>query len=598
MKRSFLMIFILVMIVIPFSTVSAFNPDQPGPHVMADLMPDTVEIFAATRIGEDFIQELDAITTALYAKLPASLAVAEPYTIDRTARLALADEGLDWDALKGLMGNYAAIGVVPVGGFEEEPDMIMVIEITDQAGVEDYLLSVIPEPDEDVQREMVGDTIVYSDNNDPMKVMISPTHFVISTRPDYDPASVASPLSTAAGFTGALNNLPADQYNMLAYMSEATMEAMLSQGDAAELQQMGIDPADAGAVTIGATILAGNTFTIDVAAQTAAPVPTSTVNLDFLSAMPGNTDAFIVATDLTNVYNSVTATIRAVAEENGEEDPTAQIPLMFNFTGLDLEDDVLSWTTGSYGVFFGADFMTILEEAMSTGTVSELNFEAGIVIEATDVAKAQAAAAQLGETLTAMVANEEDVTITQSEVNGTAITSIIASTPLDPSMPPIDIEFVLTATEDFFFFGTRSAFDAVMSGDTLASNSDFGKSTQYLLDNSTSVWYTNSDGVIVSSVIPLAIMGPAVGNVFENVIAELESEPMMEPTPLGGSTDDSSDDADSDTDMSDSSSMNGEFDIIMDVLSVYDEILSSMTISTSVDTGGIVRFRATMSVNP
>ena len=147
-------------------------------------------------------------------------------------------------------------------------------------------------------------------------------------------------------------------------------------------------------------------------------------------------------------------------------------------------------------------------------------------------------------------------------------------------MPPIPLEFVLTATDEFFFFGTRSAFDTIMGGDTLAANADFGKSSQYFLDSATSVWYTNSDGFVISTIVPLALMGPAIDNVFDNIIEELGSEPPQDepssaPMPLGPQT-----------------------ELIMEGLNAYDELLTGATISTSIDEGGIVRFRATMSVNP
>lgn len=565
MKRLFLIIMLMMLVVAPLSMVSAFNPDEPGPHVMAELMPDSTEIFAATRIGADFIAELDAITTALYAKLPPSLAVDQPYTIDATARMALAEEGIDWDELVGLMGDYAAVGVEFVDGFNsgEDPLVIVILEITDQAEVESFFINnIVSSPDEMPERQVDGDTIVYSELSVTLK--ITPSYLVFTNHTDYSPNAVATPLSANPAFTGAVNNLVADRYSMLAYVSAATTQAMLNEGDMAALQQMGLNPTDAGALVAGGTILAGNTLTVDVAMQTAAPMPTSFVNLDFLSAMPGTTDTFIVATDLTNAYNSIIAAVGEAAVANGEDDPTAQIPLVFNFTGLDLEDEVLSWTTGGYGIFMGADLLAMIEEAMNSGTVSELNFDAGIVIEATDVALAQNAAAKLGNTITTLLANEDGVSVEQSEINGTPVTNIIVSAPLDPSAPPLEVEFVLTATEDFFFFGTRSAFDTVMSGDTLAANADFGKSSQYFLNNATSVSYANADGILMSSIIPLA------------------SSSMMAPMIFS-----LSDEMGSDT-----------YAQITEALGAYDDILRSATVSTTVSDGGVVSLRATLSVNP
>lgn len=579
MKRFLITLLFVILMIVPFSTVSAINLDEAGPHVMAEFMPDTTAIFGTSRIGTDFIEELDGIILGIYDKLPDDLEINQPLTLSEALRQAFAEEGIDWGEFSSLLGNYVAFGMEPVGGFDsnEDPLITAVVEITDQAGAEELLLEIAADAPNMPERQMDGDTILYRDDENNIKLMLTPTHLIFSSDLNYQPDAVESPLSENANYLDTINLLNADSYNMLMYVSEPTMESLLRQGNMNDLQQMGVQPGDAGAVAIGLTILTGDTFTVDIAVQTRAPAPTSTVNLDFLNAMPGSTDAFIVATDLTNVYNSLVATIRAAAEENGEDDPTAQIPLVFNFTGLDLEEDVLSWTTGGYGIFLGADFMSIIEEAYQTGTVSELSFDAGIVIEATDVALARNAATELGEFLGNALATEDGVTITQETINDFPVTSILVETPLDPSAPPIVLEFVLTATNDFFFLGTRSAFDAILEGNTLASNSDFNESTQYFLDDTTSVWYTNSDGVVVSTLFPVAFFGVSTTSAIENIIMDFDA-------------DSSSDD--------DDTPVEDPFALFIDVLNAYDDILRSMTITTAVDDGGVVRIRATMSVNP
>ena len=579
MKRFTLMLVLLM--IMPFSTVFAINLDGEGPHILAKMMPASTEMFGATRIGEDFIAELDAITTAVYDKLPESFEI-EPYTLNSTMRTMLAEEGQDWDRWMEILGDHAAIGIEPVDGFNsgEDPIGTVIIEITDQTGAEELFLELTDDSSDVPERQVDGDNIVYISEREPLKLMFTPTHVILTNNIEYTP-NVDPPLSSSANFTGALNMLNADQYNTLGFISEAAVEAMLSEGDMEDLQMLGLNPADAGAIAVGFTILDGRTFTMDIAVQTASPVPESTVSVDFLNAMPSTTDAFVVASDLTNMYNSIVAAVRAAALANGEDDPTVQIPLMFNFTGLDLEEDVLSWTTGGYGVFMGADYMALIDEAMSTGTLSELNIDAGIVIEATDVALAQNAATEFGNFITLALANEEDVTVTQEDIDGVTVTSIVGQGQFDSSSPPIELEFVLTATEQFFFFGTRSALDTIMRGDTLANNADFGASTGYFLDNPTSVWYLSSEGVVSSTIVPLALLGPAIGNVFDNIVDE-----------LGGTTESAP------SNNSGGSAMMDDMGMMVELMDVYNEILSSMTLTTSIDAGGVIRVRGTMSFNP
>ena len=61
MKRLVLKIFLVMLMILPFASVHAINLDNDGPHILADYMPESTEFFAASRVGADFIAELDAI---------------------------------------------------------------------------------------------------------------------------------------------------------------------------------------------------------------------------------------------------------------------------------------------------------------------------------------------------------------------------------------------------------------------------------------------------------------------------------------------------------------------------------------------------------
>jgi len=567
MKRLVLKFFLVMLMILPFTPVHAINLDNDGPHNLADFMPESIEVYAASRIGADFIAELDAISIGLANKLPASLS-AESYTLDSTFRTLFAEEGFDWDEVIGLVGRYGAMGAENVN--DSTPIYIFIVEITDQAGVEALLQKLGEDSNNMPERQMDGDTIVYLDDNEfnPMKAMITPTHFIITSDLDYS-TTVDAPLSANDSFINALGLLSADAYNSLMYVSESVLEMAIAEGDS-DLEQMGVNPEDAGAFVGGFTILDGNTFTLDIAVGTASPVPTSTVSIDFLNALPSSSDTFIVATDLTNVYNSITTSIREAARANDEKDPTADIPLMFNFTGLDLEDDVLSWTTGAYGMFFGANFESIINEAMSTGSVNNIELDAGIVIEATDIALAQNAAAELGQFMEMALGSEDDITITQED----GATSIVVSVPIDPNTDPVELEFVLTATDDFFYLGTRSALDKILAGDTLQGDADFTAASAYFLDNPTSVIYSGADGAIASTIAPLIVMGPAISNTFDNILED-----------LGESSSSGGDAPDTD-------------ELMLEFFQAYSDLFSSMTVTSSIDGNSVIRLRGTLSVNP
>lgn len=559
MKHIRLFVILAFLVVTPLQLVHAFNPDVDSPHVLAGSMPDSTEVFAATRIGSDYIAELDAILLAIYDKVPSSIDM-ERLTFDEAFRMGFDEEGLDWDKFSELLGNYAAVGIEPVNDFEDglEPYGTFVVEITDQKAVDNILVAMSAFEGKLPEGRIEDGVIIYDVEEEDAQILITENQLIVTNHPNY---AVNQPLTllSRTEYTSALGMLQEDRYNGLIYVSEATVEAGLLSRDFENLREMGVNPADAGAMVAGFTILDSRAFIIDGAVQTVALVPTSTVSTGYLNAMPATTDAFVAASDLTNVYNSVISAAQAMAEANGEDDPTAMIQLGFNFTGLDLEEDVLSWTTGGYGVFIGADVKALLNDVIANGEPTELNFDAGIVIEATDVEKAKNVAAELGEFFEQITANDDSVTVTQQSVNGVDFTSIVSEVPMGRS--PIVLEFVLAATDDFLFLGTRSAFDSIMSGDTLASNPDFMASVPYLLDNPTSVWYANSDATLLSS-----ILGNDSGPMRRN---RLDMEKIM----------------------SDPSTASAFVD-------AFGDILSNMTLTTSVDANSVVRFRGSMTLNP
>ena len=556
MKQLRFIILLGLFAVMPFSVIHAIDLNIESPHVMAETMPDSTEIFIASRIGTGWIAELDAVLLALYDKLPESVDF-ERLTIDDVFRKGFDENGLDWDLFSALLGDYAAIGLEPVDNtFKdgEDPLTTVVIEITDQKSVE-VVFDLLSADSDSSTRTMEGDVVRYDNvGKDHATVYITATHIIATTNPNYS-LNPSSPLSSSSDFSNALSLLSEDHYDVLAYASKATLEAALSDGDAEGMQALGLSPQDASALIAGFTLQDGTIFTSDIAMATTASAPSSTVDISYLNTMPASTDAFIVASDFTNLYNSAITMLEEIAKAEGSNDnPATFIPLMFRLTGLDLEEDVLSWTTGSYGIFLGADVMDIMNEVVTSDTLSELNIEVGIIIEATDIALARNTAAELGKFLELVSSDNDEVTVTQTELNGLPATLVTLDVPAKRDNPSFALELVLTTSDDFLFFGTRSAFDSIMSGDTLADNADFNTTVPQLLDNPTSVWYTNADGLLIPT-----------------ILGRNERDGRM--------------------------GLNDPQDIL-DVLYAFDDILTSMTFSTEIDDAGVIRLRGTMTLNP
>lgn len=570
MKHLRMIIMLGLFTLMPFSVIHAIDLDIESPHILAEMMPDSTEIFISSRIGADWMTELDTILLALYDKLPDSVDF-DRVTFDSVFRAGFDENGLDWDMFVSLLGDYAALGLEPITTFndDEDPLATIIIEITDQQAVDSILSLVATESGDIATRTIEGDVIRYDNvGKDDATIFITPDHFVVTTNPDYS-LTPTSPLSASAEFTTALGMLTEETYDLLVYVSEATVETGLSIRDAKGLRAIGLNPQDIEAWVFGFTILDGNTFTVDVAIGTTTASSGSTVNINYLNAMPATTDAFVVATDLTNVYNHAIMLLQGIAEAEGKgENPAKMIPFVFRLTGLDLEEDVLSWTTGGYGIFIGADIMGIIDEMATTDSLSDLNIEAGIVIEATDVVLAQHTATELGEFLELATANEDNVTVTQSEINGLPVTLIQLDVPTKRASQPLGLEFVLTTTNEFFFLGTRSAFDSIMTGNTLADNADFLSTVPRILDNPTSVWYINADGMLIPTILGLNDKHVGENRLRDRLGLDRLTELLNNPAQ------------------------------VLDVLESFDDILTSMTFTTAVDNDGVIRLRATMTVNP
>jgi hypothetical protein len=212
-----------------------------------------------------------------------------------------------------------------------------------------------------------------------------------------------------------------------------------------------------------------------------------------------------------------------------------------------LQDDILSWTTGDYALFTRLNVVDLAAGVVENPNVlPDLNgrFDFGLVIEATDAEKAQALAEKLGALITGALSqgNTPGVTVGSDEINGVAVTVISLEAPIAPGNT-FNLDITLGASDDVFFIATRPAATSIITGDgTLASNPGYLDAQPYLLANPTSVWYADGEGLIAGlggiTLVTLALLGPAVGNTFDTIVAELETPPNLsgEATPVASPT--------------------------------------------------------------
>ena len=215
-------------------------------------------------------------------------------------------------------------------------------------------------------------------------------------------------LGSSAAFTGAMDKLPADDYNLTVYMALGDLftEALQQESQATQATMSAIMPLlnAIGPVAIGGTILNDVSLTLDYAMEldTSAyediglPSPTNLAPLDpaFAAHVPADAPLVIFQTGLGYNFDGMMAGLDLQAEAMGEEgaqiqEGIAQFEAMFTqFTGLDLREDVISWMTGNYAVFLKLN--PELNTSSAFGVFATFPVEFGLAVEATDPTQAAA----------------------------------------------------------------------------------------------------------------------------------------------------------------------------------------------------------------
>lgn len=556
MKRLLVTVIMMFTVLVPLSVSHAINLDLPNPHQLADYMLESTEVYLGSRMGAEYFDELDALALSVYEKLPESLDI-EPVTIDSYMRQEFEAQGYDWDAFVTLLGDYMAAGIeFPEDDFlGDDPYFTFVAEITDRQATIDALLALVTPldtvPPNIPERD---DFLVYEDVD--FVVYATETHFVFSTHPNYI-LDLDTTLSDSSEYQNALTTLPADSYSGLMYVSASAMNEIATRENMATSRAIfALNPEDTGAVMIGITGLSNTVLAIDTAIQTASSPPDPLIMTDALNLLPQEADAFIVGDDLSNLYN----TVAGWAQASGEEDPTEQLANVFLLMGLDFEDDVLSWMTGNYAVFYSADTASVINQLETDLTISDLTLEFGLVIEATDADLARQLADKLGQFANVALMNDDSFAIERADETDATFpyTSITFEFPNDDFLELDTIEFVVTADDNLFYLGTAGAYDSLQSGTTLAGDADVTRALETSFSNPTSLWYVNSEGVTLPTLTTTTLF----------VQRPLEDAELSTPQQ------------------------------VFDLLRSIDTIVDNQTLSTSVDENGVVRIRATMTLHP
>lgn len=558
--------------------ISAIDSPDEGVPAMARFYPAHTLLFAAARIDAGHVDILDSLMQTVMGGL-ADFGV-PALNLRLTLSFALgvsADDLIDW------LGDHAAVGVItlPLDGQFDPNSVYAVIELEDRAKAEAFLI------DKGIAAPAGEGTLTYTvlqstAPNFPAIIELHDDYMVIAMTPRGNFMQTREArLTSNENYQQLMTSLPASSYNLLVYSDfAAILSSMPAENEEMLRSPITVDPVQ---LAVGLTVLDGDTLAID-SAQMAGADGGQTLGAspdpDFMRYIPGDAMAVIHASDFSTLYDNAVMAAREISDYNYQSalqlqgtmgdlmspgatatplppplDPIDQVEAGLKQIGIDLHAHLLSWTTGDYALFARVDTVPIARDVMAYQINLEGRYDFGVVIEATDATQASAFEDKLVNLIQqGLEANEAtEVTLSTGTIGTTEVTTIdfdieVPGPMTDLRQPPpainVPVRLVLGANDDIFFLMTRGAAVQVLNGGvTLADDETYLAAREYLLPNTTSMWYTNGEGLLVTTglnpIILLTLLGPAIGNIYESILTEFNTvpgQPTLTPSPTPSPT--------------------------------------------------------------
>jgi len=506
MLRKIPLIFVLALLAALTLTPLTAQESQPDVFALAALAPATDDVYVSIRIDDAYIATLNNLAALVGSALKDIGAPIEALPrlqdlialqIDPNATPEQAD------AVLALMGDTLAISGNITSA--EAETYTVYLPISDQQAVLDAINAT------GAGLRGVGTAgrfMIYEagDNSDTQLLLADDLLMVTTGDANLLGGGDYAKLSDLPNFASAVADLPADGYNLTAYVNAA---ALAKNAD--------MDATFNGDILIAGTILGDKTLTLDAIAIPATPAaPSQPIDPAFLRYVPASSTAVIHATDLSNVINNIIT----LAEAQGNASARAEIDQALSSLDLKL-DNFLAWTKGDYALFARTDMSVLMQAAANQ------NFEAiatavdfGVVIQASDTALAKQFSDKIAGLLAGVLASQPGVVISTKDINGTTVTRIEISAPMGNGQT-LNVALGMGANANVFVFGTFRAVESILTDTSgLSANPLYAEGMAYLLPNATSAWYTDGATLSTAGVALLGTMGMAVGSASSSIQQE------------------------------------------------------------------------------
>jgi hypothetical protein len=502
-------------------------------NALAKYFPASAPVLISFRTDDAYIKEIDDLFAKIAAQIPG---MKQPDTIahqfDNVVNEVIG-KGDFASEMRTWLGDTASIGIFSFEGMmgradsgsdNKPPHFLAAVAITDQKAAEAFWKTALAKsPSGDYQSSTEGDFILLTPGKDSKAEGIvaigKDVLFIGAYKEDLPLKGQTDSLSDSATFADSITQLPESDYNITIY---ANLGTFLKQMMEMQSSTMGNDPSQAAMMqsiepmlknfppeVIGFTVLDERSLTVDIV------VPYGDLLKDFekagfSTAMPAPVDPTYAANILsgsplvihsTNLGASLEGVIKSLQTQAGMMQSTGMSvteledglnKLKFaiqGLTGKDLEKDILPAMTGDYALY--VTLSPALSDLSSPADLAkQMPVDFGFLTEMSDPTISKALIDGIKTAIGSM--KDAQVKVTTEQIAGTDAV-VITGTGADMPFP---IELVLTGNDKRFFFGTRRAAAAALTGKGgLDGDAAFKEASGYLVPSPSVIAYLAGDGL-------------------------------------------------------------------------------------------------------
>lgn len=586
--KKFLTVFSLLLLTTVISVLQSYSAsvDEDSIYSMAQYFPTDTNIFTVTRFDDEFIDEVDTLYSIISTVLADNNIYIPP---DLTDLLSSTVTGLEQEVIQDWLGEYIAIGQT------EEAELYIVFLLDDRESFEAYLSQFYPE---DAPAQF-GSTVLYAADGFVVEFDGSVMRAMVGDLlPDLDDGT----LQDTSNFQNIISALPLEEYAVGMYFNA---QRLLTEQ--VPIDQLEIVNPNIGSVAIGLTSIDEKTMVADVVH---VPVESTSYNgsgrisSSFMSNIPDNMANVAVASDLSHLISTSLDELYAIDERSGG---MLQMPNVneeiFSQLGIDLEDDVLSWLIGGYAMFANIDVIPIIKDSLAYELNVNGRINLGVIADAGADPIASARLVNRLDLILQSIARSSELSYRNEVIAGVDVSVIVFDVeirnpfvrqPCGPSevTSDISIEFVLGSNNDLFVFATRPLAEMILRGEyqSIDATESYMQAQEYFLPDPTSIWYSTGSGILQNAIVlnpdtSNILVGPAIGCIFEDIVAELNTSldgtPTVTPTPLPTAT-------------PDFQQIDRQVEPLEDIVNLID----SASITSTVTDDGIIMARFAITYNP